>query len=93
VRNDFDDRLELQYGSVDFVASSDYMNRPPMTPTYVFVFDVSKNAVESGYLQVACGAVQRAIQEGTIPGGDRTQVAFITYDDTVHFYNLKSTLK
>jgi protein transport protein SEC24 len=57
VRNDFDDRLELQYGSVDFVASTDYMNRPPMAPTYVFAFDVSKNAVESGYLSIACGAI------------------------------------
>ena len=69
------------------------MNRPPMAPTFVFAFDVSKNAVESGYLAIACGAIQRAIEEGQIPGGDRTQVAFLTYDDTVHFYNLKSTLK
>ena len=41
VRNDFDQRIELQYGSVDFLASSDYMNRPPMAPAYIFVFDVS----------------------------------------------------
>ena len=69
------------------------MSWPPMPPSYVFVFDVSKSAVDSGYLSIAVGTIQRAIEEDKIPGGDWTQVAFLTYDDNVHFYNLKSTLK
>ena len=28
-----------------------------------------------------------------MPGGERTRVGFITYDASVHFYNLRSTLK
>jgi protein transport protein SEC24 len=31
----------LIHGTVDFLASMEYMNRPPMPPTYVFLFDVS----------------------------------------------------
>jgi protein transport protein SEC24 len=41
-RVDFNERAELYSGSVDFLASSEYMNRPPMPPTFVFLLDVSQ---------------------------------------------------
>lgn len=50
LRQDIEQRPELIYGSVDFLAGMEYMNRPPMPPTYVFLFDVSQPAMESGYL-------------------------------------------
>lgn len=93
VRNDIEERKELQYGSVDFLASADYMNRPPMAPTFLFIFDVSKNAIDSGYLTIVANSIIKAIEADTIPGGDRTVVGFLTYDDKVHYYNLKNTLK
>jgi protein transport protein SEC24 len=93
VRNDIEERNELQYGSVDFLASADYMNRPPMAPTFLFVFDVSKSALDTGYLPIATGTIIKAIEADSIPGGERTVVGFLTYDDKVHYYNLKSTLK
>jgi len=93
VRNDIEDRKELQYGSVDFLASADYMNRPPMAPTFLFVFDVSKSAIDTGYLQIITASILKAIEEETFPGGDRTVVGFLTFDEKVHYYNLKSTLK
>jgi len=83
----------LQYGSVDFLASTDYMNRPPMPPTFLFVFDVSKTAIDTGYLPIVTTSILKAIESNAIPGGDRTRVGFLTYDDKVHYYNLKSTLK
>ncbi len=51
VRKDIHDRPELSSGSVDLIASKEYMNRPPMPPTYIFIFDVSQEAINSGYLQ------------------------------------------
>ena len=27
-----------------------------------------------------------------LPGGERTQIGFLTFDSTLHFYNLKSSL-
>jgi protein transport protein SEC24 len=93
VRNDIQERKELQYGSVDFLASADYMNRPPMAPTFLFVFDVSKSALDSGYLPIATSSILKAIEADSIPGGDRTNIGFLTFDDKVHYYNLKSTLK
>jgi protein transport protein SEC24 len=84
------DRVELRRGSVDFVASNEYMNRPPMPPTYVFVFDVSKPAIDTGYLHNAAGTIKSVLEGKLLPGQDRARVAFVTYDASVHFYNLGS---
>jgi protein transport protein SEC24 len=93
VRQDFDERMELRKGTVDFIASNEYMNRPPMPPTYVFVMDVSKPAIDSGYLNICVSTIKSVIENQLLPGGERTRVLFITYDSSVHFYNLRSTLK
>ncbi|PPD67009.1 hypothetical protein GOBAR_DD36110 [Gossypium barbadense] len=49
-RIDLDQRPELLKGSVEFVAPTDYMNRPPMPPLYFFLIDVSLSAVRSGMI-------------------------------------------
>ena len=64
--------------------------RPPQPATYVFLFDVSHNAIQSGYLKVACDLLLENLDG--IPGDARTQVAFITYDSRVHFYCLSEDL-
>lgn len=51
-RCDLDQRPELSKGSVEFVASTEYMVRPPMPPLYFFLIDVSVSAVCSGLLEV-----------------------------------------
>ena len=69
------------------------MNRPPMPPTFVFLLDVSQQAVESGYLHQACSTIKGVFEEGTLPGGERTRVAFLAYDKNLYYFNLRSTLK
>jgi len=83
----------LRKGSVDFIASNEYMNRPPMPPTYVFVLDVSKPAIDSGYLGTAVATIKSVIENQLLPGSERARISFVTYDSSVHFYNLRSTLK
>lgn len=51
-RRDLHERPELNCGAVEFVAPEAYMVRPPMPPVYMFVIDVSYNAIKSGMLQV-----------------------------------------
>lgn len=51
-RIDLDQRPELTKGSVEFVAPTEYMVRPPMPPLYFFLIDVSLSAVRSGMLEV-----------------------------------------
>lgn len=91
-RTDISERPELQRGSVEFVAPAEYMVRPPQAPVYVFVIDVSYNAVASGAVKHAVAAIKHCITKELLPGGERTQVGFVTFDSSVHFYNLKATL-
>ncbi|KAK7818979.1 protein transport protein sec24-like [Quercus suber] len=51
-RIDLDQRPELMKGSVEFVAPTEYMMRPPMPPVYFFLIDVSVSAVRSGMIEV-----------------------------------------
>lgn len=64
-----------------------------MPPTYVFVLDVSKPAIETGYLATCVATIKSVIESLLLPGGERTRISFVTYDSSVHFYNLRSTLK
>jgi hypothetical protein len=52
-RIDLDQRPELTKGSVEFVAPTEYMMRPPMPPVYFFLIDVSVSAVRSGMIEVS----------------------------------------
>jgi len=89
-RLDVEQRLELSKGCVEFIAPSEYMVRPPMPPTYFFVIDVGYYSIVSGMLHTAVQAIKSVLNE--FPGDTRTRIGFITFDSTVHFYNLKSSL-
>uniref|UniRef100_A0A7M4EE43 SEC24 homolog B, COPII coat complex component n=1 Tax=Crocodylus porosus TaxID=8502 RepID=A0A7M4EE43_CROPO len=83
-------RPEVQNSTVEFIASSDYMLRPPQPAVYLFVLDVSHNAVEAGYLTVVCQSLLENLDK--LPGDSRTRIGFITFDSTVQFYNLQEGL-
>ncbi|KAF4092381.1 hypothetical protein AMELA_G00020390 [Ameiurus melas] len=83
-------RPEVQNATVEFIASSDYMLRPPQPAVYLFVLDVSHNAVETGYLSVLCQSLLDNLEK--LPGDSRTRIGFLTFDSTVHFYNLQEGL-
>uniref|UniRef100_A0A1A8J987 SEC24 family, member B n=1 Tax=Nothobranchius kuhntae TaxID=321403 RepID=A0A1A8J987_NOTKU len=83
-------RPEVQNSTVEFIASSDYMLRPPQPAVYLFVLDVSHNAVEAGYLKYFCDSLLENLDK--MPGDARTRVGFLTFDSTIHFYNLREGL-
>jgi len=89
-RRDRYDRPELSQACVEYIAPSEYMVRPPQPPSYFFVIDVSAISVRSGMLQSVANAIKRSLDD--LPGSPRTQVGFLTYDDSVHYYSLKSGL-
>ena len=86
LRRDRHERPELSKGVVEFIAPAEYMVRPPQEPTYFFVLDVSATAVRSGMLQNASNAIKQSLDN--LPGGVRTKVGFITFDNSVHYFNL-----
>ncbi|KAM5170338.1 protein transport protein Sec24A [Mantella aurantiaca] len=83
-------RPEVQNATIEFMAPSEYMLRPPQPPVYLFMFDVSHNAIETGYLDTVCQTLLDNLE--WLPGNTRTKVAFITYDSTIHFYSLQEGL-
>ncbi|KAK7337657.1 hypothetical protein VNO77_18242 [Canavalia gladiata] len=89
-RVDINQRPELTKGTVEFVAPAEYMVRPPMPPVYFFLIDVSISAVRSGMIEVVAQTIKSCLDE--LPGFPRTQIGFATFDSTIHFYNMKSSL-
>ncbi|XP_016151474.1 protein transport protein Sec24A isoform X4 [Sinocyclocheilus grahami] len=83
-------RPEVQNATIEFIAPSEYMLRPPQPAAYLFVLDVSHNAVETGYLDVFCQTLLESLD--SLPGDARMKIGFVTFDSTIHFYNLQEGL-
>ena len=47
-----EERPECQNSTVEFIAPAEYMSRPPQAAQYLFILDVSYNALKSGYLDI-----------------------------------------
>jgi protein transport protein SEC24 len=90
-RRDKGSRPELSRCSVEFIAPAEYMVRPPQPPAYFFAIDVSQAAAASGMLASCVRAIKDSL--ASLPGLPRTLIGFMTFDTSIHFYNLKSTLK
>lgn len=83
-------RPEIKSSTIEFIAPSEYMLRPPQPSVYLFLLDVSRLGVECGYLRLFCDILLEELDK--LPGDGRTQIGFITYDSSVHFYNLAEGL-
>ena len=59
---------------------------------YLFVLDVSQEAVRSGFLQTACSVLLDSLygHDDSIPPcfPQSNRIAILTFDRTLHFYNL-----
>ena len=62
-RNDAEERPELCRGSVEYVATPEYMVRPPMASTHFFLVDATSVAVGSGALAAACSCISRVLDD------------------------------
>ncbi|GBM35805.1 Protein transport protein Sec24B, partial [Araneus ventricosus] len=79
-------RPEIKNATIEFIAPSDYMLRPPQPAVYLFLLDVSHGAIETGYLENFCKVMLENLDE--LPGDSRMRIGFITFDGSIHFYNL-----
>nr|MBE5727135.1 Sec24AB ortholog [Cucujiformia] len=83
-------RPEIKSSTIEYIAPAEYMLRPPQPAVYLFLLDVSRLAVECGYLEVVCRVLQEELEN--IPGDLRTQIGFITYDSSLHFFSFADGL-
>lgn len=91
-RLDLETRPELKFGSVEFVATKEFSNRPPAPASFVFAIDVSWCSIQNGTLVTVAQAIKTLLfgSEGGLPPA--VQFGLITFDRNVHFYNLNASL-
>ncbi|XP_023937057.2 protein transport protein Sec24A [Bicyclus anynana] len=83
-------RPEIKSATIEFIAPSEYMLRPPQPAVYLFLLDVSQIARESGYLQVVCDTLKSHLEQ--LPGDARTQIGFLCFDAHIHYYLMSEEL-
>ncbi|ODV83066.1 hypothetical protein CANARDRAFT_209447 [[Candida] arabinofermentans NRRL YB-2248] len=86
VRNRMD-RIELNYGVVEFIAPPEYMVRPPQPLVYVFILDVSINSITNGLLATVTRTILDSLDR--IPDSNqRARVAFLAVDSSLSFFTI-----
>ncbi|XP_071439890.1 protein transport protein Sec24A [Hetaerina americana] len=83
-------RPEIRSSTIEYIAPSEYMLRPPQAAVYLFLLDVSCGAIELGYLNSVCDVLFEELSQ--LPGDSRTQIGFIAYDSALHFFALADGL-
>lgn len=88
------ERPELVLGTYEFLATAEYCrnNTLPKPPAVIFVIDVSYNNIKSGLVHLLCAQMKDIIKNLPVDQGQEKsnmRVGFITYNSSVHFYNIK----
>ncbi|XP_072523513.1 protein transport protein Sec24C isoform X4 [Salminus brasiliensis] len=96
-RVDCCDRPELSMGSYEFLATVDYCknNKIPQPPAFIFLIDVSYNAVKNGMVRIVCQELKTLLDYLPSEHPDvqsNIRVGFVTYNKVLHFYNVKASL-
>uniref|UniRef100_A0A673K543 Protein transport protein Sec24C-like n=1 Tax=Sinocyclocheilus rhinocerous TaxID=307959 RepID=A0A673K543_9TELE len=96
-RVDCYDRPELSMGSYEFTATVDYCknNKIPQPPAFIFLIDVSYNAVKNGMVGIICQELKTLLDYLPRENPDvesNIRVGFVTYNKVLHFYNVKASL-
>ncbi|KAL7306841.1 hypothetical protein TKK_0001002 [Trichogramma kaykai] len=96
-RMDRHERPELVLGTFEYVALKEYCrnNVLPKPPALIFVIDVSYNNVKSGFVNLLCSQMKNILCNLPVDVGQtksNMKVGFITYNNSIHFYNCKANL-
>ncbi|KAK2738849.1 COPII coat Sec23p-Sfb3p heterodimer component [Onygenales sp. PD_40] len=106
VRVDRMQRPELMMGTVEYLVPKEYWGKVPVGLRWLFLIDVSQEAVTRGFLEASCEGIMAALyggdetdkteQDGDAPAKklpEGSKVGIITFDKEVQFYNLSSRLE
>ncbi|PVU99142.1 hypothetical protein BB559_000970 [Furculomyces boomerangus] len=86
-RLDWELRPELKNGTIEFVATQEFMSGQSGPAGYIFAIDVSWGSVQSGMIKTCTEAIKNLLYKNTgLPNG--VLFGIITYDRGVHFYNI-----
>jgi len=95
-------RPELTLGTVDFMVPKEYWSKEPVGLRWLFLVDVSAEAVNRGFLDGFCQGILNALYGGSnenVDGSESTvripqgaKIGIVTFDKEMHFYNLSASL-
>lgn len=77
-------RMEVNQATIEYIAPQEYLSRAPQPAAYLWLLDTSRQAVETGYLEIVCRTLLESLD--AIPGDRRALIGFITFSSTVQFY-------
>ena len=77
-------RPEVKCSTIEYIAPAEYMLRPPQPAVYLWMFDTTRQAVDTGYLKLVCDTLIENIDQ--IPGDRRAMIGFMSFSGTVQFY-------
>lgn len=97
LRLDTYERPELHLGSYEFVATKDYCKdqKLPGPPAYIFMIDVSYQSIQCGMVRMLMKELKELLDILPKEHGQEhsaIRVGFVTYNNHLHFYNVKSNL-
>ncbi|RKF58817.1 Uncharacterized protein C4.03c [Erysiphe neolycopersici] len=101
-RVDREQRPEIMLGTVEFLVPKEYWSKEPVELHWLFVIDVSQEAVNKGFLATFCEGIIVALygyktenskdsrNQRCFPSN--CKVGIVTFDKDMHFYNLNPAL-
>ena len=103
VRIDRAQRPELTMGTVEYMVPKEYWAKEPVGLRWLFLIDVSQEAISRGFLEAFCRGILAALytndetdrNEGEVNGDNSAsrsipvgvKVGFVTFDKAIHYYN------
>lgn len=100
VRVDRLQRPELMMGTVEFLVPKEYYTKEPLPIRWLFLLDVTQEAMNRGFLESVCEGILHALYGRDIEAGSEededysvklppgARIGITTYDKDVQFYNL-----
>ncbi|CAL2040490.1 unnamed protein product [Caenorhabditis brenneri] len=94
-RTDIEMRPELCLGAYDLVATKQYCKNglAPKEPAFIFMIDVSYNALSNGMLSILCQNLEKVLRNLPRETGQlesSIRVGLATFDQAVHFFDISS---
>ncbi|XP_054707353.1 protein transport protein Sec24D-like [Uloborus diversus] len=96
-RTDKYHRPELCLGSYEYIATKEYCRNDelPNPPAYIFMIEVSNATFRNGLVPLLCEnlkSILQCLQNDEKNDASKLRVGFVTYNNVLHFYNLKKNL-